>query len=453
MISDRIKDCQKLSANRGKEAKVSHFEKDYHYATLNMFNELPHYLKLAKSMAYAISNIDVWAYEGDRIGGRIYYTREEPVEKKSPELDFVFPALEKIKSLVYNFDELIDNQLVSMLFNGDYLSCNGHVAWNYNKILSLGVEGLKKSFEEAYKNPKDEKAKEFYEGVIIMLDSLLAFNDKHVEYYEKLGNYELAEIMRRVPRYPCKTFKEAVQSFYMQYIVVMRENPFGGNSPGRLDYYLWSYLKKDLQDGIITLEEAKELIDELFLRIDERIYEIDVWAETIVVGGTNEQGESAVNPLTYIMIESIIDLNITHSSLYVRMPKDAPKELIEISVRYLKSGSNRAQILSDSAIIDSLVKNGIEFKDAVNYFCGGCMEIGIQGKNCDFLFGGFQNTVKMLELLITGGVCLKTNKVIKDFDWVKGLVGYKDFESFYLDYLNVVKKYIHLGFFMTDLNK
>ena len=51
------------------------------------------------------------------------------------------------------------------------------------------------------------------------------------------------------------------------HIVLMKESPFGGNGPGRLDYYLWPYLERDLAAGRCTLEEAKEIIDELFLRI------------------------------------------------------------------------------------------------------------------------------------------------------------------------------------------
>ena len=451
MISNRIVELQKECSYRGKNPERTHFDRDYHYAGLNLFSNLNHSLKIAESMAYAISNMDVYVYENDRLGGRTYHFNEEPIEIKCEEFDYLTSAFNKVRDTIDNYPELIKNQLIADLYNGAHLACNGHIGWRYDKILSLGVLGLRKLFEEALDNPKDEKAKEFYEGVIIMLDALLAFNDKHVEAYERLGNFELADRMRNVPRYPCKNFKDAVQAFFMQHIVVMRENPFGGNSPGRLDYFLWPYLKKDLEDGIITLEEAKEIIDELFLRIDERIYEVDIWGETIVVGGTDEEGNSAVNPLTYIMIESIIDLNITHPYVYLRIPNNASHELYELAAKYVKNGYNRAQILNDNAIINSLVNFGVEYKDAVNYMCGGCMEIGIQGKNCDFLYGGFQNTHKMLELLITGGDCLITGKKVDDFNYCKGLVNYNDFDSFYNDYLAVVKKYAYLSFKIMEI--
>jgi formate C-acetyltransferase len=98
------------------------------------------------------------------------------------------------------------------------------------------------------------------------------------------------------------------------------------------------------------------------------------------------------------------------------------------------SGNNRAQILYDKTVIDALVKHGVEYRDAVEYFCGGCMEIGIQGMSSDYLWVGWQNTPKMLELMITGGECLVTGKQYSLFRF-GGLVSYDKFEDFYRDFI------------------
>ena len=451
MISERIKFIQERCLELGKSGKASHFDYDLHFSANNIYNDLPHGEKLAKSMSYAIANQDIWVYDYDNIGGRIFYNHEKPVDNLCPELDYVSSAYAKLKNEIECYDELVDNQLISILSDGKSLWCNGHISWNYNLILEYGVEGLKDKFLKALEFNDDLNKKEFYQGVIHLLDSLLEFNDKHVDEYIKLGNSELASRMKRVPRYPSLSFKDAVQAFYMQHIVVMRENPFGGNSPGRLDYFLWPYLKRDLDNSIITLEEAKEVIDELFLRIEERLYHYDSWSETIVVGGTNKDGKSAVNPLTYIMVESIIDLKIIHPSLYIRLPENPAKELLELCSKYMISGCNRSQILYDPSIIEAMVKGGIEKEDAINYFCGGCMEIGVQGKNCDFLYGGWQNTAKMLELMITGGISLKTKKRLKSFKMNKGLQNYLTFEEFYNDFIKEAKRLIHLSLYEMDV--
>lgn len=433
MISVRIKELQEICKKRGIDGMPTHFTSDYHSSALGRFSSLPHAEKLARAMAFAIENQDVFAYDGDRIGGRIYYNHEAKVENFCSELDCNTEAKAEFLKLYPEADELWKYQLIGG-------TAKGHITWFFDRILTHGTEEFKKKFEDALKHAKDEEAAEFYQGVIIMLDALQAFNDKHIAEYEKLGNTELAERMRKVPRYPAETFREAVQAFFMQHIVVMRENPFGGNGPGRLDYYLWPYLERDIKAGRCSLDEAKEIIDELFLRIDERIYLSDRWVEAVVVGGTYPNGASAVNPLTYIMIQSIMDLNISHPSIYVRIPENPPEDLLDLSAKFMISGNNRAQILYDPSVIGALVKQGHPYRDAVEYACGGCMEVGIQGMTSDFLFIVWHNTAKMLELMITGGVCLLDGARVSAFKANKSLAAYSDFESFYLDFIAEAKR-------------
>ncbi len=428
MISERIKRLEKQCAERGRSKPVSHFQKDYHASALSLFRDCPQWEKTARAMAYAIVNQEAEVLPGDTIGGRVYHVNEQPIETVDPDLDYRTEARERFIEEYPEAEELWKNQLIGG-------SAVGHITWFFDRILSLGVTGLRARYEEALAHARDEEAEQFYKGVMILLDALMEFNDKHIDACLAAGNTELAERMKKVPRYPCSTFREAVQAFFMQHITVMKENPFGGNGPGRLDYYLWPYLERDLAAGRVTLSEAKEIIDELFLRIDERLYNMDGWVEAIVVGGTHPNGSSAVNPLTYIMVESIIDLDITHPSVYVRLPENPPKELISLCARYMMSGRNRAQILYDPAVIGALVERGTFPRDAVEYACGGCMEVGVQGMTSDYLYIGWHNPMKMLELMITGGVCLKTGEKVSAFHAEKSLAGYTDFESFYRDFI------------------
>ena len=433
MKTQRITELEKICAQRGQSKIPSHFLSDYHGSAQTKFSHCEQWEKAARAMAYAIENQEIYAYPEDRIGGRTYHTNETPVTCMNPDLDYDTAAGQAFAAEYPEARELLENQLIGV-------TAKGHITWFYDRILSLGVTGFQKQYEAALAKAKDEEAEHFYKGVLILLDALQNFNDKHIEAYEKLGNFELAERMKRVPQYPAETFLDAVQAFFMQHIVVMKENPYGGNGPGRLDYYLWPYLERDLNAGRCTLAEAREIIDELFLRIDERLYGRDMWVEAIVVGGTYPNGSSAVNPLTYIMVESIMDLDILHPSVYVRLPQDPPEELLNLCARYMMSGRNRAQILYDPSVIKALMQRGTPYRDAVEYACGGCMEVGIQGMTSDFLYIGWQNTAKMLELMITGGRCLKTGKKIASFHGDKGLESYEDFESFYRDFIAEAKR-------------
>jgi len=428
MKTERIAQLEKACAERGKARIASHFMDDYHRAGLTLFSDCPQWEKTARAMAYAMDQLEIYADADDRIGGRIYHINEQPVTRTDPDLDYRTEADKAFLKEYPDGAELRRNQLIGG-------TAVGHITWFFHHLLEKGITGFRKMYEDALAHAADEEAEHFYRGVIIMLDAMQSFNDKHIAAYEAVGNHELAELMRRVPRNPARTFREAVQAFFMQHIVVMRENPFGGNGPGRLDYFLWPYLERDLAAGICTLEEAREIIDELFLRIDERIYARDMWVEAIVVGGTHPDGTSAVNPLTYMMVESIMDLDITHPSVYVRLPENPPEDLLRLCARYMMAGRNRAQILYDPSVLGALVERGTPFEDAVHYACGGCMEVGVQGMTSDFLYIGWHNTAKMLELMITGGVCLRTGNKIASFKADKSLAAYSDFESFYRDFI------------------
>lgn len=442
-ISERIKMIFERSRSIAKNPPQSTFDSDLHSSAMSVYKDLPRWERMARSMAYAIVNQDIYIEPYDKIIGRVYYRNEARVTEYYPDYDFnTQPRLNSEKNDP-EYTELYRHQLVTY-------GAPGHIAWDWNTILKRGTEGIRERCQkELIRHTGDAEAEQFYNGVLIMLDALEAWNEKHVERLIEMGKTEEADICRQVPKHPARSFREAVQSFFMQFIVVMKENPYGGNSPGRLDYYLWPFLEADLNKGIITLEEAEELIEELFIRIDERLFHLDIWVESVVLGGSYPNGASAVNPLTYIMIRAFMKHDITHPHIYCRVPKDPPKEYVDMLADYVTNGNNRAQLLCDEAIIKALVKNGVTETDAVDYFCGGCMEIGVQGRTSDFLFTGYQNVPKMLELCITGGYCLVGKKELTYLK-PKGLVNFDNYEDFYSSFIDEMEKVLILNLRYQD---
>ncbi len=439
----RLKIVYKRSRELGLNPPLQTFEYDKHKYAFERYSQLPSWEKIARATADAIVNQEVYIEPFDKIIGRVYHTNSKPIDIFDKDFDRdAMCSFWREKHPEYQ--ELCDYKMAS--WGGV-----GHVAWNWNVILNIGTEGLRQQCsDQLLRHRGDEKAEQFYNGVIIMLEAMGAWSDKHLVMLEKMGKIEEAEIVRRVPRKPATSFREAVQSFFMQHIVVMKESPFGGNSPGRLDYYLWPYLERDLEEGKCTLDEARYLIEELFIRIDERIHSLDTWAETIVVGGSYPNGQSAVNPLTYVMVEAYKKYDLTHPSVYHRVPAFASKEYMRACADFVINGGNRAQIINDKAIISALVKHGVSFADACDYYCGGCMEIGIQGRTSDLLFTGKHSIAQILELCMTGGYSLVKKEQLKYFK-TKPLYEYDDFESFYTDFINETKRILSLHLQCMDV--
>ncbi|MBR2460645.1 MAG: hypothetical protein IKB34_05405 [Clostridia bacterium] len=432
-ISNRMRELFERSRARAKSPPASTYSYDIHNFARTKYKDCPRWEKIARSTAAAIENQAIYIDREDRLIGRVYYDREKRPEAPDPDFDFNMQMIAETKNDHPWYDELARNQLACY-------GSPGHIAWDWSTLLRYGTEGIRRRCASGLiRHADDTESVNFYNGVLIMLEGLENWNDKHVAELEKMGKTEEAEICRRVPRYPARSFREAVQSFFMQFIVVMKENPYGGNSPGRLDYYLWPYLENDLKNGVCTMEYARELIEELFIRIDERLYSRDGWVESVVVGGCHSNGQSAVNPLSHIMIEVFMKYDITHPHIYARIPPNAPKDFLTLCADYVVNGGNRAQLLNDEAIMKALVLNGVSENDAADYYCGGCMEVGVQGKTSDFLFTGYQNIPMLLELCMTGGISLRSGKPLEYFSH-PALTEFHFFEDFYSSFIAEAKR-------------
>lgn len=389
----------------------------------------PYWERYARAMAFALEQEPVYLFPDEALVGMVYQITGQP-EGFTP--DAAWQAFEPWTQASRRIQQQVDPYMATG-------GAPGHIGWRWEIILTEGVDGLLARLRALLAAATDVKARRLYRGAILLWEAVLRWNDRHVaaleaQWADAVGDERarlerLIALCRRVPRYPARTFHEAVQSFYLQHLAVMFENPFGGNGPGRVDYFLWPYLERDLAAGTTTLDAAKELIDELFIRFHERLQYGDGWVEAVTPGGIHPDGSSAVNPLSYLMIHAIGMLDQTHPVVYPRVSRHSPDDFVDLCAHYLLRGQNRAQIYNDDACVPAIVQSGTSPDDAAMYMAGGCMEISVQGMNCDLNFATTHNVAKTLELLLTGGLDLLdgTRRLALERD----LTGYADFEELY----------------------
>jgi formate C-acetyltransferase len=463
---------KRKAVGRVEQEKTSPKAANWTKAFFELYRDLPSRERQARAFAYALENEPVYLFEDELLTGQIYQAVEGGgscdfggygFDKRWENFDSWQTSYNRMKKELPEIKALSGNPDIKKYEDiwVCFQACSpGHVGWHWDWILKEGVDGVLARVEKRLATEKDSEKIDFLKSMKISLEAVLVWSDKHLEalklkHLEAVGKdkEDIAsriEILERVPRYSARNFREAVQAFHLSYLAVIFENPHGGNGPGRLDYYLWPYLEKDLRDGTETLESARLLIDELFIRFHERLmFRADGWVETIVVGGCDANGKSAVNPLSEIMVKSIGALNISHPSVYIRMPENPDNDFMSLAAEDLKSGGGRAQVVSDKAIIEAMTDAGISLEDARMYMCGGCMELSPHGMNGDLLFTGFFNTAKVLELMISGGKCLLTGRNMLDLP--KNLSGYHDFEEFYKAFEDELRRILFTTFRHMDL--
>lgn len=429
---------------RGRGERRSPKEANWTKAFFDLYEDLPLPERQARSFAYALEHEPVYIRPLERLAGQTCQAcpgagaLDLSGSGSDPRWNeyAVMPVARRRTA-----EELPDNEQYAKHFCDG--ASPGHVCWDFGRMLSWGARGIIDRCRTYAARTDDPQAKAFYACEEIVLEGLIAWAKRHAVELRREADAEvfparqaelngMAEICDRVPEHPARTFREALQSFLFQHLAVMFENPFGGNGPGRMDYYLWPYLEADLDAGRTTLEDAKELTIELLIKLHERIAPADGWVEAVPIGGRDPDGNSAINPLSHIILEIIIELKQTHPSVYVRLHRDAPEDFVDLTVRYLLESGNRGQIYGDDAMIAALHADGVRIEDARHWTAGGCMEVSPQGCNGDLLFAFAHNVARTFELVINGGRILLTGE--KAISHEGTLADYTSFEELFGDF-------------------
>jgi pyruvate-formate lyase len=200
----------------------------------------------------------------------------------------------------------------------------------------------------------------------------------------------MLEVCQCMPLYPAHTFREAVQSYWTVKTAVELAIPFNIHAPGRLDQVFYPYYVADIAQGRITPEEARELLEELFLKVmshNMRPYsnassdfsQRYEGSEPVTLGGLTEDGQDATNQLTYLMLEAA-DRSRASLNFAVRVHENTPEELLMKVADLHYRGVSSVSLMNDDVSIQALRNRGFSQEDALGYAITGCVDMCSPGK-------------------------------------------------------------------------
>jgi formate C-acetyltransferase len=264
---------------------------------------------------------------------------------------------------------------------------------DYAILLNEGLESKRSFAENQLKNCKNKEEKIFLTSVIDTINNVLFLADRYSIAALSCGNTQLAEIFKNVPAKPAKSFHEALQSVrYVSSIFNMADNYQLGF--GRMDQYLYPFYKNDIENAIISKDEAKELLTEFFISLNK---DTDLYrgvqqgdnGQSVMLGGCNpKDGTSAINELTYLILEVSRDLKLIDPKINLRIDSNTPLDLLELGCELTKCGLGFPQYSNDEVVIPALVKAGYSIEDARNYTVAACWEFIIPGKGVEIVNQG-----------------------------------------------------------------
>ena len=282
---------------------------------------------------------------------------------------------------------------------------NGHLAMDFGYILHKGLAGVA---EDIKKHAAASVRKEFYEALLVTTEGIQAYIKRHAEYADLLrqseGNHHrldtIARVCKNLIEKPAGSFHEAVQ---MQWFLMMLSDY---DSFARYDQYMYPFYARDIDEGKITRDKAKECVKDMIRRVNE------CGILNMTIGGLTPEGRDAVNDLTYIIMEATRELRFKGPNLCLRIADDSDERLWWELVNNLSTGQALPAIYNDKVFINMMMRSGVKQDDAFNYCLAGCSQAVVPGKSnysCDV---GLYTPAKMLDLAMHNGYDTRLGKQV-----------------------------------------
>lgn len=404
----------------------------------------------SKSIRIYPGELIVGNYSSKRVGGAIYpelhgvpviaeahtfiKRKTNPLQMSSSELRQLlsivpfwlprFLAMKLETGLVKKL-ALIADQLTAKFYLINELGGVAHIAPDYQKLITIGTEGIAAEAEEYQRNvPQGSETWCFYEGVKIVLAGLARFGERYAGLAREMASEEreperkaeleaIAEVCRRVPRQGARSFHEALQSLFFAQIAINLESLDNGICPGRIDQYLYPYYQNSLEDPSFSARQAKELLAAFSIKMAEiipvfskpmmRFHGGMFNGQVVTVGGVDENGNDAANELSHLLLEIMDELRMRQPNFHARVHRSSSEAFRHKINQALASGSGSPALYNDEVIIEALCSHGYQTADARNYTAVGCVEPVCQGKSFSSTDAALFNLPIMLELALNEG--------------------------------------------------
>ena len=317
----------------------------------------------------------------------------------------------------------------------------GHVVVDYEKAITRGFRSI---VAEAESLLAVERAREgtaeadpegiaFLQAVVISANGIIEWAGRYADLAEEMAGkiapdgtasasdavrrgelLRIAQTCRRVPAEPARNLTEAIQCFWFVHMAMHLEQYGWSISAGRLDQYLFPYFQADLASGALSMEQAWELVLNLWVKFMENVHDgvRETVFQNLTVGGQDEAGRDQSNTLSWMCLDATVALRFNQPALSLRWHRNIDPAFWERAMEVIADGMGLPALFNDDIIIPALVSHGVERRDAVGYALVGCVEASVPGKQQGMTAGGHLNCAKSLELALNDGRSMITGRQI-----------------------------------------
>ena len=311
---------------------------------------------------------------------------------------------------------------------------NGHMTPDWPAVVGRGFKAIKEQARERRgqirpDGPEDIRRLEFLSAVMISCDAIAQLARRYADaaghMAAEAGNagdhrrrrelLEIQQVCARVPEHPARSFREALQAVWLVQFALSAVGGARDFAPGRFDQYLRPFYERDLAAGSLTEEEARELIECFFIKLNENIGQgnkrslCNNSVQYLIIGGVTPAGEDATNALSFMCLDAVERLRLKQPTVIVRAHDQTPPAFFRRVCEVIGEGTGNPSIFNDQTMIPALLSVGIPVEDARDYAVIGCANPNIPGRE-GALNDHRLNIVKCVELALNDGLCRMTGR-------------------------------------------
>lgn len=315
----------------------------------------------------------------------------------------------------------------------------GHTALD-GKIYQKGMLDFKKEINEHLDSldyMRDEEATDKAEqlkAMAISCDAVILFAERHAELAELKAKSEndevrkkellkIAETCRWVPAHAPRTLWEAIQMYWFVHLGTITElNGWDAMNPGHFDQHLTPFYEKEIANGSLSREQAKELISCFWIKVNNHTAppKVGITAKesgtyndftNINLGGLKSDGNDGVSEVSYIMLEIIEELHVLQPGSSVHISKKTPDAFLHAATKVIRQGHGYPSVFNPEIYIEEMTKMGKSLQDAREGGCSGCIEVGAFGKEA-YVLTGYLNVPKIIEVTLNNGIDPISGKLV-----------------------------------------
>lgn len=283
-----------------------------------------------------------------------------------------------------------------------------HVIPDWESLMRLGFPGLLERARQyrrkhVREGTMDAQKEDFFEAIEIEFQAILRLLKRLEAYalaHPSEKSEQVARSLRNLHQGPPQTLLDALQAIYIFFMLCEHVDNYQTRSLGNgLDNTLYPFYKKDLESGLYTDAQLRSFVG-YFLMQYSAIG--NYWGHPFYIAGDDAQGNTLVNPMSYLLLEVHEDLELYNPKIQVKVSDNTPVDLLNMVFDRIRKGSGAFVFCCQEGYAKAAMSYGATPEEAATVEISGCYESRIKHDESSAV-GAYVNALKPVLLALRDG--------------------------------------------------